>query len=63
MRRKNRQIKLMVDIPPKFADEEEFMEAFMDRLDDVNWKMSVDGTNLHITRAELGDIMIEPEEE
>ena len=63
MRRKNRQIKLMVDIPPEYKDEEEFMFALADRLDETGWNLKVDDNDMPITEARLNDFVIEPEEE
>lgn len=62
MRRKNRQVKLLLDIPADFEDEEDFMTALMERMDETGWQLHVDGEVVNIGRAELGDIQIEPEE-
>lgn len=71
MRRKNRQLKMTLDIPEQYEDDEEFMEAFMARLDTSNWKMGVGDKDdeelgivpVTIKRLTLGEIEIEPEEE
>lgn len=71
MRRKNRQIKMMVDIPASFNSEEEFMEALMGRLDNVDWVMKVvdiedeeaEDIKVPISRVSFNEIEIEPEEE
>lgn len=70
-RRKGRQMKLNFDVPEEFDSEEEFMEAFMDRMDDVGWRFSVapdpdepgQFVDTHVTSIIMGDIEIAPEEE
>lgn len=68
MRRKNRQIKMTLDIPEAFADDEAFMLALADRMDESNWTVKVlDDDDIEHTSAVsvivLGDVSIEPEEE
>jgi len=68
MRRKNRQIKMTLDIPEAFADDEAFMLALADRMDESDWTVKViDDDSIEHTAAVsvmvLGDISIEPEEE
>ena len=67
MRRKNRQIKLTLDIPEQYEDDEEFMNDFMETLDENGWHMKVqdedgDVVEINVSRVNLGDIEIEPEE-
>ncbi len=75
MRRKNRQLKLTIDIPEYFDTEEDFMSALMDRLDGdaaedetSDWHMGVQDEDeevipVKISKIILGEIEIEPEEE
>lgn len=68
MRRVNRQIKMTLDIPAKYEDDEAFMVAFMDVLDNTDWALSLeveDGRTISATvhRVQMGDVVIEPEEE
>lgn len=62
MRRKNRQIKFTLDIPAAYQSEEDFLLALADRLDEAEWVIRVDDTPVSISRANLGDAEIEPEE-
>ena len=66
MRRKNRQIKMLIDIPTIYATEEDFMEDFMERLDDAHWRMmfgpDTDPVSIAIAKVVLGELEIEPEE-
>lgn len=72
MRRKNRQVKMTLDIPDDYADEEEFMEALMAKMDnEPAWQMQLSEEEddegditvviVHISKMNLGDIDIEPE--
>lgn len=69
MRRKNRQLKITIDIPDSYGTDEEFMEAVMERMDDQEgdegrgWCIRVDNQNVPISKILMGDIEIEPEEE
>jgi len=67
MRRKNRQIKFMIDIPDEYEDDETFMGDFQETLDENGWSMVIeneDGETLDVplNRITLGDVEIEPEE-
>ena len=64
MRRKNRQVKMMLDIPERYDSEEEFMEAFMEVLDNTGWELSMltDGTAATVHSVQLGEVLIEPED-
>jgi hypothetical protein len=75
MRRKNRQIKLIVDIPDDFETDEDFMEAFEAKMDHAEWQLTIpkeapdedeeidddDLIAVLINRVDLGDITLEPE--
>ena len=69
MRRRNRQLKVTIDIPDDFDNDDNFMEALMDRMDDQSedggWCIQVgvddDMTPCTITKMALGDVEIEPE--
>lgn len=68
MRRKNRQIKMTLDIPEAFEDDEAFMLALADRMDESEWTVKVlDDDDIEHTAGVsvivLGDVSIEPEEE
>lgn len=67
-RRKNRQMKFAVDVPDEYANDEDFMNDFMEKLDSVNWQLQIGGGNnaeygVYVNKVTLGDIDIEPEEE
>ena len=66
-RRKNRQMKFTVDVPDEYSSDEDFMNDFMDKLDSVDWKLQIGGSNnaehdVFVNKVALGDIDIEPEE-
>ncbi len=75
MRRKNRQLKLILDIPEEFETEEDFMRSLMQRMDSTDWQMDLplhpdeeedeDAEIVYppIHRITLGEIEIEREEE
>ena len=67
MRRKNRQLKMTIDVPENYDNDEEFMEALQDTLDENGWRITIvdeDGElDVPFNRLTLGDIEIEPEEE
>ncbi len=68
MRRKNRQIKMLIDLPVTHDDDEAFMGDLQETLDEHGWSMVVidengDKTEIPVNRVTLGDIQIEPEEE
>ena len=68
MRRKNRQMKLLVDIPDEYDDDETFMTDFRDTLDENGWDMVIvnedeEKVEVPLNRVTLGDVDIEPEEE
>ena len=68
MRRKNRQIKMTLDIPEAFENDEAFMLALADRMDESNWTVKVldDDDIKHdagVSAMVLGDVGIAPEEE
>ena len=65
MRRKNRQMKMMIDIPECYETEDTFMEDLMCVLDNNNWKLGLldDGTKATVHSVQLGEVLIEPEEE
>ncbi len=64
MRRRNRQMKMMLDIPECYKDEDGFMRDFMNVLDNNEWKLNIleDGTAAAIHSVQLGEFLIEPEE-
>lgn len=66
-RRKNRQIKMVVDVPEEYDSDEVFMEDFMDKMDgSAEWQFLLGEDNdipVPISRVTLGEIEIEPEEE
>ena len=67
MRRKNRQIKMTIDIPDSYDNDEKFMEDLRDTLDENGWRMVIEDEDgeldVPLNRITLGDIEIEPEEE
>ena len=68
MRRKNRQIKMTIDLPGDYEDDETFMQDFQETLDEHGWSMVVvdedgDKIEIPIKSVTLGGIEIEPEEE
>ncbi len=63
MRRKNRQIKMTVDIPEVYEDDEAFMEDLMDVMDTAEWKMKAGDNSVSINSMVLGDVEIGPEED
>ena len=69
MRRKNRQIKMTVDIPDEYKTEEDFMESLMQKMDNSEWQFYLDedsegmATECPISKMQLGDIEIGPEDE
>ena len=68
MRRKNRQIKMTLDIPEAFEKDEDFMFALADRMDESNWTVKVvdeDGIEhtAEVSEVVLGNVSIGPEEE
>ncbi len=67
MRRKNRQIKMTLDIPEAFENDEAFMLALADRMDESNWTVKVvdDDDMTHtapVSTMILCDVSIEPED-
>lgn len=67
MRRKNRQIKFLIDIPDDYEADDKFMEDFRDTLDENGWSMVIvnedeETIEVPISRITLGDVEIEPEE-
>lgn len=64
MRKKNRQVKMTLDIPEQFKDDDDFLDAFGEKLDEVGWNfVLMDETDVPVTRVTLGDKEIVPEEE
>ena len=65
MRRKNRQMKMMIDIPEIYETEDDFMGDLMGVLDNTEWKLGLldDGTKANVHSVQLGEVLIEPEEE
>lgn len=70
MRRKNRQIKMTINIPEDYETEEEFMLDMQERMyaDGVNWTFQLETEAgferpVHISAVTLGDIEIAKEEE
>ena len=78
MRKKNRQLKITIDIPDQFENDEDFMEALQDTLDakcDAEWRILLlsgeddydtgDMGSIEVTlhSIQMGDVLIEPEEE
>jgi len=66
MRRKNRQIKLTLDIPEVFENDEDFMLSMADKMDGNGWTMKIlDEDGVEHTAAVsvivLGGVSIEPE--
>lgn len=68
MRRKNRQIKMTLDIPEEFDNDEDFLDAFGCTLDSNEWVMRIQAdeddepSEVNISRVNMGDLEIEPEE-
>ncbi len=70
-RRKNRQLKMVVDVPEDFDSDEEFMDAFMSKLDmpaddGTSWQFTLGDDNdvpVPINRVTLGEVEIEPEDD
>lgn len=73
MRKKNRQLKVTIDIPDQFEDDTGFMEALQDTLDakseDGGWCIRIDDdpnphspgeVDVTIRSISLGDVLIEP---
>lgn len=69
MRRKNRQIKMTVDIPDEYDSEDDFMESLMQKMDLSDWQLQLDEdeegevTEVPISKMQLGEIEIGPEDE
>lgn len=79
MRRKNRQIRVTLDIPEVFEDDETFMICFRDRLDELAketespWCITVidptdeddnpENMQVPISKISMGELEIEPEDE
>lgn len=75
VRKKNRQLKVTIDIPDQFKDDADFMEALQDTLDaqcESEWclRMVGDGDGVDDASIEatihsisLGDVLIEPDDE
>ena len=61
MRRKNRRIYVTVDIPEACKDEEDFMYELADLMDEEGWCLG--GEDVTVSKVQLGDIIIEPEDE
>ncbi len=68
-RRKNRRLELQIAIPVEYKDDEEFLEALADRMDEIDWIMQLDiedddtAVNVPINRIKLGDLEFDKEEE
>lgn len=64
MRRKNRVIKMMLDIPERYELEDDFMADLMCVLDNNEWKLGLldDGTKATVHSVQLGEVLIEPED-
>lgn len=68
MRRKNRQVKMSLDIPESYESDEDFMNDFMNIMDSVDWEMKVldddgEAVDVPLNSITLGDTLIEPEDE
>jgi len=67
MRRKNRVMKIYLDIPDQYESDEEFLEAVADKLDGQQWELELgegDDTYKAIVRSvAIGDVEIDAEEE
>lgn len=68
MRRKNRQIKMKIDLPDEYDSDEDFMVDFRDTLDEFGWAMVIvneakEEIDLPINSITLGEVEIEPEDE
>ncbi len=67
MRKKNRQIKMTINIPNQYDNEEDFMNDMMIRMDLTGWEVSIgtvdDRIAANVSKITLGDIEITPEEE
>ena len=69
-RKKNRQLKVTINIPDEFESDEDFMEALQDSMDargGDDWGINLVGgeaeIEVTIRSIILGDVLIEPEEE
>lgn len=68
MRKKNRQIKITLDIPEQYENDEDFVQDLAEQMDAIDWKLNVedeDGIVLKcpISKIQLGELEIGPEEE
>ena len=70
MRRKNRQIKMTVDIPDDYGTEEDFMADLMQKMDDTDWSIVLAEDEeadtcieVPVSKMQLGEIEIGPDEE
>jgi len=68
MRRKNRQLKITLDIPEQYDNDEAFCQDLADHMDAIDWLMNVDDEHgdtqkCPISKIQLGGLEIEPEEE
>lgn len=61
MRRKNRQLKVTVDVPVSFMDDEDYLLSVQDELDETDWSFA-NGKSGTISKIEFGGLFIGPEE-
>jgi len=66
LRRKNRQIKVTMDLPEKYASDEDFLMDFEAHMDAIEWKMNIDDEGgetckMPISKIQMGSFEIEPE--
>lgn len=60
--KKNRQLKLTVDIPADYDNDEDFLLDLADKLDDVDWVLPIkEGVHASISKAQIGENIVEPE--
>jgi len=67
-RRKNRQMKLTITIPNTYANDEEFIDDLMAKLDSMGWVLQIGGDDhtdcdVYINCVGLGITEIKPEED
>lgn len=66
MRRRNRQIKVTMDLPEKYDSDEDFLADFEAHMDSIQWKMNIDDEDgntakMPILKIQMGSFEIEPE--
>lgn len=63
MRWKNRQVKLTLDVPSGYEDDEDFIDAMAATLDGADWQMKLEGGEVavQVSKIQCGDAVAEPE--